>query len=254
MLGNPHLSICPLPHRMSEILPAIPWWYPYAVPQNRASAKIHHPATCADLPAGQLWRPALSGPAQAWLQPSWSKEAKRSVSLIYYKWHSYRVRLNFGSKPSVWSFLHHPQGTGRIKYDPFPAHHFLQSRVKIWQSCGQNILIFPHSSSTGWHTVREMKLLEFLPDLLHPFPAHVCPITPGPHLWGNWGTRGSHAGWEPCTSSCSCAMAGPVEHILQGWFSRSKLTTICVFSFFKHDHSISKNRPIAFISPTNIHL
>lgn len=48
-----------------------------------------------------------------------------------------RVRLSFGSKPWVWSFLHHPQGAERIKYDPFPAHHSLQSGGK-------------HSSPVAW--------------------------------------------------------------------------------------------------------
>lgn len=80
--------------------------------------------------SGQLWRSTLPGPAHAWLQPSWPKKAKRRISLIYYKWHSHRVRLSFGSKPSVWSLLHHPQGTGRIKYHPFPAHHMLHSAGK----------------------------------------------------------------------------------------------------------------------------
>lgn len=101
---------------------------------------VHH------VPSGQLWRPTLSSSAQAWLHPSWPQQAKRRVSLTYYKLHSHRVRLSFGSKPSVWSLLHHPQGTGRIKYHPFPAH--VAELGEIWQSCGQNILLFPHSSST----------------------------------------------------------------------------------------------------------
>lgn len=40
-------------------------------------------------------------------------------------------------------------------------------------------LTFPsfQLNSTGWHTVREIKHLEFLPDLLQHFPAHLCTIT-----------------------------------------------------------------------------
>lgn len=130
-----------------------------------------------------------------------------------------RVRLSFGSKPWLWSLLQHPQGAERIKDQPFPAHRLLP---------------------------------EALQSLLHHLPS-LCTISPVPSPLGQ--VRSPRlTGWEHFASWCSSAVADPAEHTLQRPFSHNRLPTFCVSSFLKHYPSASKDRPTAFINPTDIHL